>query len=61
MSQAHRRSRGLDPIGKAARVFGMSGSTLIRLDPARLGCTAIPAGGRVGARFRLGRWNGGLY
>ena len=33
MSQAPRKSRGLDPIGKAASVFRMSGSTLMRLDP----------------------------
>ena len=33
MSQAPRRSRGLRPIRAAARVFGMSGSTLMRLDP----------------------------
>ena len=33
MSQAPRRSRGLRPIRGAARVFGMSGSTLMRLDP----------------------------
>ena len=33
MSQATRQSRGLHPIRTAARVFGMSGSTLIRLDP----------------------------
>ena len=33
MSQPPRNSRGLDPIGKAANVFRMSGSTLLRLDP----------------------------
>ena len=33
MSQAPRQSRGLQPIRKAASVFRMSGSTLIRLDP----------------------------
>ena len=33
MSQVPRQSRGLDPIRKAASVFGMSGSTLMRLDP----------------------------
>ena len=33
MSQAHRRRRGLHPTRTAARVFGMSGSTLMRLDP----------------------------
>ena len=33
MSQPHCRSRGLRPIRAAARVFGMSGSTLMRLDP----------------------------
>ena len=33
MSQAHRHSRGFRPIRKAASVFRMSGSTLMRLDP----------------------------
>ena len=33
MSQAPRRSRGLRLIRAAARVFGMSGTTLMRLDP----------------------------
>ena len=33
MSQAHRRRRGLHPTRTAAAVFGMSGSTLIRVDP----------------------------
>ena len=33
MSQPHCRSRGLRPIKAAASVFGMSGSTLMRLDP----------------------------
>ena len=32
MSQVPRQSRGLRPIRAAARVFGMSGSTLMRLD-----------------------------
>ncbi len=33
MSQAPRRSRGLRPIRAAARVFGMSGSTRMSVDP----------------------------
>ena len=33
MSQPHCRSRGLRPIKAAASGFGMSGSTLMRLDP----------------------------
>ena len=33
MSQAPQQSRGFRPIRKAAGVFRMSGSTLIRLDP----------------------------
>ena len=33
MSQAPQQSRGFRPIRKAASVFRMSGSTLIRLDP----------------------------
>ena len=33
MSQAPRQSPGLHPIRRAAIVFGMSGSTLMRLDP----------------------------
>ena len=33
MSQAPRQSPGLHPIRRAASVFGMSGSTLMRLDP----------------------------
>ena len=33
MSQAPRQSRGLRLIRAAARVFGMSGTTLMRLDP----------------------------
>ena len=33
MSQAPQQSRGFRPIRAAARVFGMSGSTLMRLDP----------------------------
>ena len=36
MSQAPRQSRGVHPIRKAASVFRMSGSTLMRLDPEGL-------------------------
>ena len=50
MSQAPRQSRGLRLIRAAARVFGMSGTTLMRLDPDGLRYVAtILVSGRTGS------------
>ena len=45
MSQVPRKSRGLRQIRRAASVFRMGGSTLIRLDPDGLRFITIPTEG----------------
>ena len=55
MSKGHRHGRDLHPVRAAARALGMSGSTLVHLDPD--GLRFVIANSSAGSATGIGKSN----